>query len=68
MEVLDLRNVIEVENIRSRCSVLEREIFDYIIEIANVSINSKGLDKPCPIEIEQQVEPDLSDHTSDEDL
>ena len=67
MEVLDLRNVIEVENIRSKCSLLEREILDYIIEIANVSINNSGLDKPCPIEIEQQVEPDLSDHTSDDD-
>jgi len=67
MEILDLNNVIEIKSIRSKITDKERDILDYIIEIANIRINNKGLDKPCPIEIEAQVEPVLSDHSSDED-
>jgi hypothetical protein len=67
MEILDLNNVIEIKSIRSKITDKERDILDYIVEIANIRINNKGLDKPCPIEIEAQVEPVLSDHSSDED-
>ena len=67
MEQLDLMNVIEVKNIVSRCNDNERHIIMYIIEIANKSINAKGLDKPCPFEIELHIAPTLSDHSSDDE-
>lgn len=66
-EPLDLNNVVEVKSIRGKITDNERDVLDYIIELANIRINNKGLDKPCPIEIEAQVEPVLSDHSSDED-
>jgi len=67
MEQLDLMNVIEVKNIVSRCNDNEREIIKYIINIANIRINNKGLDMPCPFEIEINIAPTLSDHSSDSD-
>ena len=67
MEALDLSNVIEIESIKNKITKEEKIIFEYIIKLANVRINNKGLDRPCPIEIEKQIEPILSDHSSDEE-
>ena len=67
MESLDLMNVIEVRNIIARCNENEKQIIKYIVKIANKNINAKGLDKPCPFEIELNIAPDLSDHSSDSD-
>lgn len=67
MEPLDLNNVLEIKSIRNKINPKETLVLDYIIKLANIRINNKGLDKPCPIEIESNIEPILSDHSSDED-
>ncbi len=67
MEPLDLNNVVEIKSILNKCSENEQSILQYIIGLANMRINNKGLDQPCPIEIESNIEPILSDHSSDED-
>ncbi len=67
MEVLDLRNVLEIKSILDKCSENEKIIFNYVLDVANKNINSKGLDKPCPMEVECHIAPELSDHSSDED-
>lgn len=68
MEPLDLRNVLEIKSILDKCSDNEKSILDYVINVANKSINARGLDMPCPIEIEVNIAPDLSDHSSDSDI
>ena len=68
MEPLNLRNVLEIKSILDKCNETERSILDYVINVANKSINAKGLDKPCPLEVEVNIAPDLSDHSSDDDL
>tara|TARA_R110002153_G_scaffold188182_5_gene341151 strand:+ start:38 stop:244 length:207 start_codon:yes stop_codon:yes gene_type:complete len=66
-EHLDIKNVIEVDRIRT---ILREHpdllsLFEILIIIANNRINDEktGIDLP----IEENTEPELSDHESDED-
>ena len=67
-EQLDLMNVLEVQEIVKKCSPMQKDCLLWIIKCANIRINHKGLDKTTPMPIEQQIEPQLSDHSSDEDF
>lgn len=68
MEPLDLNNVLEVREIKSYLkNDRQRDVFNHIIKLANIRINNKGLDRPELFTIEPYVEPDLSDHSSDEE-
>ena len=66
-ENLDLRNIIEIEKIRE---ILLHDpdllsLFELLIIVANKRINEE---KPVfKLSIEPNIEPDLSDHESDED-
>jgi len=66
-EPLDLKNIIEVEEIRklliSHPDLLS--LFEMVIIIANNRINEEKQSKDPPLE--DNVEPDLSDHESDEE-
>tara|TARA_R110002050_G_scaffold283919_1_gene432852 strand:- start:1182 stop:1388 length:207 start_codon:yes stop_codon:yes gene_type:complete len=66
-EPLDLKNIIEVEEIRKLLighpDLLS--LFEMVIIIANNRINEEKQSKDPPLE--DNVEPDLSDHESDED-
>tara|TARA_R110000824_G_scaffold86070_4_gene213309 strand:+ start:313 stop:543 length:231 start_codon:yes stop_codon:yes gene_type:complete len=66
-EPLDLMNVIEVQEILKKCSPMQKICFEYIIKVANIRINHKGLDNDTPMPIENQIDPKLSDHESDDD-
>jgi hypothetical protein len=69
MEPLDLNNVIEVKEIKTLLkNKNQREVFNHIIKIANIRINNKGLDRPELFTLEPNIEPDLSDHSSDEEF
>lgn len=66
-ENLDLKNVIEIERIRQilihHPDLLS--LFELLIIVANKRINEE---KPVvKLSIEPNIEPDLSDHDSDED-
>tara|TARA_R110002096_G_scaffold334639_1_gene528351 strand:+ start:215 stop:454 length:240 start_codon:yes stop_codon:yes gene_type:complete len=70
MEKLDLNNVLEIKTMMTKISPKERETLDYIIKLANIRINNKGLDVlQCKEEMEMEIniEPELSDHSSDEE-
>ena len=68
MEPLDLNNVIEVKEIKKLLrNEQQQDVFNHIILLANIRINNKGLDKPELFTLEPNVEPELSDHSSDED-
>mgnify|MGYP003633374715 FL=1 len=64
---LDLKNIIEVEEIRklliSHPDLLS--LFEMVIIIANNRINEEKQSKDPPLE--DNVEPDLSDHESDDE-
>ena len=66
-EFLDLKNIIEIERIRS---ILIHDpdllsLFELLIIVANKRINEeKSINK---MELETNIEPELSDHESDED-
>tara|TARA_R110000787_G_scaffold75481_1_gene167041 strand:- start:613 stop:825 length:213 start_codon:yes stop_codon:yes gene_type:complete len=66
-EPLDLKNIIEVEEIRklliSHPDLLS--LFEMVIIIANNRINEEKQSKDPPLE--DNVEPDLSDHESDDE-
>ncbi len=69
MEPLDLNNVIEVKEIKkSLKNENQKDVFNYIIKLANIRINNKGLDKPELFTLEPNIEPELSDHSSDDDF
>ena len=67
MEKLDLKNVIEIERIRN----ILREypdllsLFELLITVANQKINDEKPSHGLPLEL--NIEPELSDHESDED-
>ena len=66
-EKLDLRNIIEIERIRN---ILMKEpdllsLFELLITVSNQRINDEKSSVDLPIE--PYIEPDLSDHESDED-
>ena len=66
-ENLDLRNIIEIEKIRE--ILLHHpdllSLFELLIIVANKRINEE---KPViNMSLEPNIEPDLSDHESDED-
>ena len=67
-EHLDLRNIIEVEQIRK--ILLHHpdllSLFEIVIIIANDRVNDEKSSVDLPLEI--NIEPDLSDHESDEDI
>ena len=67
MEKLDLKNVLEVENIKTILSNHENllEIFEMILIIANKQLESEKT--ALKMEIEPNIDPVLSDHESDED-
>ena len=68
MEPLDLNNVIEVKEIKKLLrNEQQQDVFNHIILLANIRINNKGLDKPELFTLEPNIEPELSDHSSDED-
>tara|TARA_R110002012_G_scaffold220323_1_gene391808 strand:+ start:167 stop:397 length:231 start_codon:yes stop_codon:yes gene_type:complete len=67
MEPLDLNNIWEIKTMKNKINPKELEVLDYIIKLANKRINNKGLDAPCPMEVEAHIAPDLSDHSSDEE-
>ena len=68
MEKLDVKNIIEIDRIRKILSSTPDllNIFEYIITIANQKINTETPVVNLPAE--EHIEPDLSDHESDEDL
>ena len=66
-ENLDLKNIIEIERIRS---ILIQEpdllgLFELLIIVANKRINEEKA--VVNFSIEPNIEPELSDHESDED-
>jgi len=66
-EKLDLRNIIEIERIRN---ILIQEpdllsLFELLIIVSNKRINDEKSSIDLPIE--PYIEPDLSDHESDDD-
>ena len=67
-ENLDLKNIIEVEKIRKillpHPDLLS--LFEILIIIANDRVNDEKPSVDLPLEI--NIEPDLSDHESDEDI
>tara|TARA_R110002020_G_scaffold236888_2_gene449191 strand:- start:27 stop:236 length:210 start_codon:yes stop_codon:yes gene_type:complete len=67
-EHLDLKNIIEVEKIRKillpHPDLLS--LFEILIIIANDRVNDEKPSVDLPLEI--NIEPDLSDHESDEDI
>ena len=67
-EHLDLKNIIEVEKIRE--ILLHHpdllSLFEIVIIIANDRVNDEKSSVDLPLEI--NIEPDLSDHESDEDI
>lgn len=67
-ENLDLKNIIEVEKIRQillpHPDLLS--LFEIVIIIANDRVNEDKPSVDLPLEI--NIEPDLSDHESDEDI
>tara|TARA_R110000824_G_scaffold8116_1_gene36801 strand:- start:506 stop:715 length:210 start_codon:yes stop_codon:yes gene_type:complete len=67
-EHLDLKNIIEVEKIRKillpHPDLLS--LFEIVIIIANDRVNDEKPSVDLPLEI--NIEPDLSDHESDEDI
>ena len=65
---LDLMNVLEVQEIVKKCSPLQKDCLLWIIKCANTRINHKGLDQDTPMPIERQIDPQLSDHSSDDDF
>ena len=68
MEPLDLNNVIEVKEIKKLLRTeQQKDVFNHIILLANIRINNKGLDKPELFTLEPNIEPELSDHSSDEE-
>jgi len=68
MEPLDLNNVIEVKEIKKLLrNEQQKDVFNHIILLANIRINNKGLDKPELFTLEPNIEPELSDHSSDEE-
>ena len=68
MEPLDLNNVIEVKEIKLLLkNDKQRDVFNHIVFLANIRINNKGLDKPELFTLEPNIEPELSDHSSDEE-
>lgn len=68
MEKLDVKNIIEIDRIRKILSATPDllHIFEYIVEIANQKINTESPVHNIPAE--EHIEPDLSDHESDEEL
>ena len=65
---LDLMNVLEVQEIVKKCSPLQKDCLLWIIKCANTRINHKGLAQDTPMPIERQIDPQLSDHSSDDDF
>ena len=64
---LDLNNVLEVKSIIAKCTTNEKETLKWILKCANNRINDRGLDKEMPFLLEPNLEPLLSDHSSDEE-
>ena len=66
-EPLDLNNVLEVRQILLKCSPNERDTLQWILKCANKTINDPKI-KVIPFKIEENIEPELSDHSSDDDM
>tara|TARA_R110000823_G_scaffold86531_1_gene193505 strand:+ start:1885 stop:2088 length:204 start_codon:yes stop_codon:yes gene_type:complete len=67
MEKLDLKNIIEVDKIRDilRGHPDLLSMFEIIIIMCNNRLNTEAIAKNLPQE--KNIEPELSDHSSDED-
>lgn len=67
MEVLDVKNILEVEKIRQILIHYPDllSIFEIIIIMANNRLNDEKQIISLPIE--ENIEPELSDHSSDSD-
>ena len=69
MEPLDVRNIIEIERIRS---ILLKEsedlltMFELLVSAANISLNKKDSSYEKNIIIEEHIEPDLSSDSEDD--
>jgi len=69
MEPLDVRNIIEIERIRS---ILLKEsedlltMFELLVSAANISLNKKDSSQEKNIIIEEHIEPDLSSDSEDD--
>tara|TARA_Y100000401_G_scaffold21213_1_gene14190 strand:- start:393 stop:599 length:207 start_codon:yes stop_codon:yes gene_type:complete len=68
MEAIEVQNIIEIKQI---IKILENhpqllQVFKDIVNVANIALNDE---KPSrgPLPIEDNTEPILSDHSSDED-
>ena len=66
-EPLDLNNVLEVRSILKKCSPTEKDTLKWILKCANKTINDPKI-KKIPFKIEENIEPELSDHSSDDDM
>tara|TARA_R100000664_G_C2751638_1_gene138930 strand:- start:1172 stop:1381 length:210 start_codon:yes stop_codon:yes gene_type:complete len=66
MEVLDCKNIIEINAIRQILKGKPQllKIFDDIIKVANSRLNDERYCVSMPLEA--NTEPELSDHSSDE--
>ena len=69
VEKLDLNNVIEVERIKKKLESDKKllEFFLLLIDVANKNLNKEET-LIGDITIEDNVEPELSDHDSDDEL
>tara|TARA_R110002012_G_scaffold64088_3_gene168560 strand:- start:1988 stop:2191 length:204 start_codon:yes stop_codon:yes gene_type:complete len=67
MEKLDIKNIIEVNRIRNILSSHPDllSLFEIIIIMCNNRLNTESIVNHIPLE--DNIEPELSDHESDED-
>lgn len=68
MESLDVKNIIEINQIRKILSGSPNllKVLDEIIKVANIRLNDEKPNR-VPFPIEKNTEPNLSDHSSDDD-
>ena len=65
METLSCENIIEISEIKKLIEHKKNllKVFDDIIAVANINLNKE---QPCvSLPIEENTEPELSDHSSD---
>lgn len=71
IEKLDLNNVLEVEFIKNKLNE-DKKLLDFfmlLLDVANKKINKEEVySANHTITIEENVEPELSDHESDDEL
>tara|TARA_Y100000593_G_C4099764_1_gene232653 strand:+ start:336 stop:569 length:234 start_codon:yes stop_codon:yes gene_type:complete len=69
VEKLDIRNIIEIEQIK-KLLVPHADLgvlFELVCLLCNERLNNEKVEKNIQEILEENIEPDLSDHSSDEE-